>query len=39
MSKKAPAIHTASEAAGPHLLPGHFNTVAGIEPCLCSCQS
>ncbi len=31
MSKKAPAIHTASEAAGPCLVPGRFDPIAPIE--------
>jgi hypothetical protein len=31
MSKKAPAIHVASEAAGHDLAPGHFDAIARIE--------
>jgi hypothetical protein len=31
MSKKAPAIHVASAAAGPDLVPGHFDATARIE--------
>ncbi len=39
MSKKASVMHTAFEAAGPHVAPGRFATIARIEACLGSRRS
>jgi len=39
MSKKAPAVHTTSEATGPRLVPGRFAPIVRIEARLASLRS